>query len=244
MRPLTGRTGHGCHNKTMEDVIVKCLQKCLGILVGTSLGVVSAAAPAAPVISEILYDAAGADAGAVFVELFGTPGQSLDGLFLEGVNGSGATAGVVYKTTPLGGVVPGDGVFVIGDGSGGVTSVPNADFVADIDFQNGPDSVVLRSEDTVLDAVGYGIFAAGDVFSGEGAPAPDPAAGSSIFRFNPLFDTNDNSVDFGVLEVPTPGVVPAASAVPLPASLWLLASGIIPLMIPRRRLAPSHGAAV
>lgn len=219
------------------------LSKCIGLLIGTSLGVASAATPAATVISELLYDAAGTDAGAVFVELFGTPGQSLDGLFLEAVNGSGATAGAVYRTVPLSGVIPGDGVFVVGDGSGGVTSVPNADFVADVDFQNGPDSVVLRTDSTILDAVGYGIFGVGDVFAGEGMAAMDPASGSSIFRFNPFLDTNDNSVDFGVLETPTPGVVPAASAVPLPASLLLLVSGMIPLIIPRRAAAALHDAA-
>ncbi|MCO6414122.1 MAG: hypothetical protein J5I92_15390 [Thiogranum sp.] len=216
------------------------LSKYIGLLVGAGLGATGAATPAAPVISELLYDAAGTDAGTVFVELFGTPGQSLDGLFLDAVNGSGATAGAVYMTVPLSGIFPADGVFVIGDGSGGVTSVPGADFVADVDFQNGPDSVVLRTETTILDAVGYGIFAAGDVFAGEGLPATDPASGSSIFRFNPFLDTNDNSVDFGVLGTPTPGTLPAASAVPLPASLLLLISGMIPLMIPRRRTATAR----
>ena len=43
---------------------------------------------AAPIISEVLYDAASSDNGNVFVELFGTPGTVLDGLVLEGVNGS------------------------------------------------------------------------------------------------------------------------------------------------------------
>ncbi|MFQ5644244.1 MAG: hypothetical protein ACE5FQ_11185 [Thiogranum sp.] len=181
---------------------------------------------AAPVISELFYDASGPDAGLVFVELFGTPGESLDGLVLEGINGSGGT---VYTSLGLSGVIPGDGIFVIGDDNGGSTSVPGADLIADIDYQNGPDSVVLRSGDVILDAVGYGSFGGSSIFAGEGAPAEDPASGSSIARFNPLLDTGDNSLDFVVLDVPTPGSIPSVSQVPLPASLWLFVSGLLPL---------------
>ena len=141
------------------------------------------AVSASLVISELFYDASGTDAGQVFVELFGTPGESLDGLVLEGINGTGGT---VYTSLDLSGVIPGDGVFVIGDDSGGSTSVPNVDLIADVDYQNGPDSVVLRNGSIILDAVGYGSFGGGSIFAGEGAAAPDPASGSSIARFNPL----------------------------------------------------------
>ncbi|GMQ88481.1 MAG: hypothetical protein BMS9Abin08_1732 [Gammaproteobacteria bacterium] len=185
---------------------------------------------ASPVISELFYDASGTDAGQVFVELFGMPGESLDGLVLEGVNGSGGT---VYTSLDLSGVIPDDGVFVIGDDSGGSTAVPNADLIADIDFQNGPDSVVLRNGSVILDAVGYGSFGGASIFSGEGAAAPDPASGSSIARFNPLLDSGDNSLDFIVLEIPTPGVVPLVSSVPLPAGIWLFISGLLTLLSSR-----------
>ncbi len=47
------------------------------------LALVPQAANAGPLISEVLYDAVGSDNGLVFVELYGTPGASLDGLFLE-----------------------------------------------------------------------------------------------------------------------------------------------------------------
>lgn len=184
-------------------------------------------ASAALVISELLYDASGPDAGNVFVELFGSPGESLDGLVLEGVNGSN---GSVYQSITLSGLVPDDGVFVIGDDGGGVTSVVNADLIADVDFQNGPDSVVLRNGSSILDAVGYGVFSATDFFAGEGASAPDPAAGFSIARLTPGLDSDDNSVDFSVLELPTPGVVPSLAAVPLPPALLLFSSGLIWLL--------------
>lgn len=212
----------------------KRIEERIALLLTGSLGLISSAAVASPVIAELYYDAPGSDAGLVFVELLGTPGDSLDGLLLEGVNGS---AGTVYKTVNLGGVFPGDGVFVIGDESGGSTAVPNADLIADVDFQNGPDSVVLRDTDTVLDALAYGSFGLDDAFAGEGTAAPGVPAGASIARFNPFLDSGDNAADFVQLDTPTPGVAPTVSAVPLPASAVLFGSGILSLLVSRRSLA-------
>jgi len=209
----------------MINQFTKCVLLCV---FGTATSVHTASA--SPVISELFYDATGPDAGLVFVELFGTPGESLDGLVLEGINGTGGT---VYTSLDLSGLIPGDGVFVIGDENGGSTSVPNADLIADIDYQNGPDSVILRNGSTILDAVGYGNFDGGSVFAGEGAAAPDPASGSSIERFNPLLDSGDNSIDFIALETPTPGSIPLAGSVPLPASIWLFVSGLLSLVSSR-----------
>ena len=159
----------------------------------------------------------------------------LDGLLLEGVNGTG---GSVYLSVPLSGSIPADGVFVIADDAGGGTTlVGNADLVADADFQNGPDSILLRDGDTVLDAVGYGDFSSA-VFAGEGSPAVAVPAGSSLARLNPSLDTDDNLADFTALALPTPGTVPV-SAVPLPAPLGLLLSGLAGLGVVARR---KHGA--
>ncbi len=189
-------------------------------------------AAASTVISELLYDVTGTDSGLVFVELFGTPGTVLDGLVLEGVNG---TDGSVYHSVTLTGTIPGDGVFVIGDDSGnGTTLVSNADLVLDVDFQNGPDSVVLRDSNGALDALGYGDFT-GLVFAGEGSAAVDVATGWSLARSNPLLDSDDNGADFIGLSVPTPGVVPA-STVPLPPALALFLSGLVGMTgVARRR---------
>ena len=184
-----------------------------------------AGAQAQTVISEVLYDAAGTDNGNAFVELFGAPGTLLDGLLLEGVNGAD---GKVYRSVVLAGMIPSDGVFVIGDDSGDGTSlVSGIDLVLEIDFQNGPDSIVLRDGELILDALGYGDFS-GLVFAGEGSAAPDVPSGSSLARFNPAMDTHNNLLDFIALDVPTPGVVPV-SAVPLPPAVLLFLSGILGL---------------
>jgi hypothetical protein len=192
-----------------------------------------APAPAAalPLISEVLYDAAGSDDGSVFVELYGTPGEALDGLTLEGVNGAG---GAVTVAIALSGAIPADGFFVLADVTGdGATFVPEADLLANFDLQNGPDSLVLRSDGSVLDALGYGAFDPGDVFAGEGAPAADPPAGSSVARWFADLDTGDNAADFGVLAAPTPGTG-SVQAVPEPAP-WLLVAGGLLAAVPRRR---------
>lgn len=208
---------------------------CAALLVSPVYALFSAPLSAATVISELFYDASGSDAGRAFVELFGSPGETLDGLVLEGVNGA---TGSVYASVTLGGVIPADGVFVIGDDAGGgITSVANADLVADVDYQNGPDSVVLRDAAGMLDAVGYGDFGSADIFAGEGSAAPDAAAGTSIARVNAVLDTNDNGVDFSVLTSPTPGSVPVLSSVPVPAAAWLFGSGLMAMAcVARRRL--------
>ena len=116
-----------------------------------ALGLASNAG-ALPLISEVFYDASGSDNGAVFVEIYGMAGTSLDGFSLEGVNGSNGSVGPVVL---LSGSIPIDGFFVVADDRGdGQSDVPFSDWIANFDFQNGPDSIVLRSGATVLDAVG------------------------------------------------------------------------------------------
>lgn len=211
-----------------RNVLKPAAQCLLAVSAALAMNVVQAQT----LISEVLYDAAGTDNGNVFVELFGAPGAVLDGLLLEGVNGAD---GNVYSTITLSGVIPADGVFVIGDDSGdGSTLVGNADLVMNVDFQNGPDSVVLRDSHGVLDALGYGDFSGG-VFAGEGNAAADVPSGFSLARVNQLLDSNDNLVDFTSLAVPTPGSVPV-SAVPVPPAVMLFLSGMAGLVgVARRR---------
>jgi hypothetical protein len=203
----------------------------IGLALATLLS--GGAARALPLLSEVLYDASGADDGALFVELHGAPGTSLDGYVVEGVNGAD---GSVTHTLTLSGSIPEDGLFVIADeASGGGTLVAGADLLLNFDFQNGPDSVVLRDAlGAVVDALGYGAFEAGEVFAGEGSPAADPPAGSSLARVFADVDTDDNGVDFAALEAPTPGSAPF-SAVPEPAGGVLLLAGLAGLKLFGRR---------
>ena len=187
-----------------------------------TLAVLPAVATASPLISEVFYDAVGSDNGLSFVELSGDPGASLDGLLLVGVNGANGSLG---PSVALSGVFGADGLFVVADDAGdGTTSVAGADWIVNFDFQNGPDSILLQDAQSTLDAVGYGDFDPGEVFAGEGAPALDPPAGSSLARWFANLDTDDNASDFGVLSAPTPGN--ASFAVPEPGTGGLLAAGL------------------
>ena len=103
----------------------------------TASAVTAVPASALPLISEVFYDALGGDDAQSFVELYGEPGSSVDGLTLEGVNGSG---GAITHSIALSGTIPADGFFVLADVDGsGATLVPDPDAVANFDFQNGPD---------------------------------------------------------------------------------------------------------
>ncbi|MFQ5697833.1 MAG: lamin tail domain-containing protein [Myxococcota bacterium] len=205
-----------------------------GLVLSLVLGAVLHPAPALGtplLLSEVLYDATGADDGKVFVELFGPSGFDLGGFTLEGVNGADGRVGPVL---PLSGLIPGDRFFVVADVASGVTGVANADLMLDFDLQNGPDSVVLRDPaGSVVDALGYGSFAAGEIFAGEGNPAADPSAGSSVARVFANLDSDDNQVDFQSQSLPTPGFGPVA--IPEPDSAWLLVAGCLCASALRRR---------
>lgn len=186
---------------------------------------------ALPLISELFYDAIGSDDGRGFVELYGTPGASLDGLRLESINGDG---GAVAVRLTLSGNFGADGLFVVADRrADGGSEIADADLLLDFDLQNGPDSLVLLDAVGVLDAVGYGSFDASQVFAGEGAAAPDVPAGSSLARRFANVDSGDNAIDFVELATPTPGSASIAS-IPEPGTALLVACGLAGLAQRRR----------
>jgi len=150
------------------------------------------------VINEVFYDSSGADSGC-FIELMGTPGLSLDGYYLSGVNGGGGKQYCMIDLT--GYTIPQDGFFVIAQDD----SVPNGDLINPAaDLQNGPDNLELWFEEEKVDSVGYGDFSEAE-FTGEGFPTLD-LAGYSIGRRPDGMDTSDNSIDFVGLAVPSPGL--------------------------------------
>ena len=190
-----------------------------------SLGL-SLSAHAAVVIQEVLYDGPGTDPDDVFTELSGPPGASLDGWSLAGINGSN---GQVYRVIDLSGlVIPDDGIFVVATSSASPLLAQQRDFIANVDWQNGPDAIHLLSGGILVDALQYGD--AGIYNAGEGTYAEDVAGEVSLSRDLLGTDTNNNAVDF-IAGVPSPGT----SVVPVPSAVWMLASGLGLLGTMRRR---------
>lgn len=162
----------------------------------------ASAAQAQVVIDEVLYRSTGVDVH-VFVELYGTPGTDLSTYTLVGVNGAN---GADYNAIALSGTIPADGIFVIAHPDANAAIAAEADmFAAAVDFQNGPDNIVLRNDGVLVDAIGYGTFTIDTTFAGEGAAAPGTADDQSLTRDAAHSDTGNNAADFVVASTPTPG---------------------------------------
>ena len=149
----------------------------------------------------------------------------LDGWSLTGTNGAD---GAVYRTINLSsGVIPADGIFLIATSSTVLTGI---DLFANVDWQNGPDSIqLLDNAGTIVDALQYGD--AGGFNGGEGLPALDVDAGMSLSRDLNGTDTDNNYTDFLALDTPTPGTGPRIATVPEPGSLVLMALGLSCLLL-------------
>ena len=100
------------------------------------LALLFGATQAQVVINEVDADQFGTDA-AEFIELYGAPGQSLNGMVMVWFNGAAATS---YKTIDLSGnVIPASGYFVVGNA--GVANV-NVTFTGNT-LQNGADGIAI-----------------------------------------------------------------------------------------------------
>lgn len=163
----------------------------------------AAGSPAAePVLNEVLYDPAGPDAGAEFVELFnpGTEAADLDGVSVEFANGADGPVWRRRWTGEAGQTIPPGGIFLIGDR--GWSGPPGAGDEASLSLQNGPDAVRLVRGSTVLDVLGYGEPL--DPELSEGDPHPGADSGCSLSRRPDGADTGDNTADWRG-RPPTPG---------------------------------------
>jgi hypothetical protein len=189
------------------------------------IGVLGFSAPgfAVPLLHEVFYDAEGSDAAHVFTEIAGIPGTALDGYRLVGIDGD---SGLVYRQIDLtGAVIPGDGLLVIATAQalGEVLSV--RDFIAPVDWQNGPEAIqIWDALGVVVDALQYGD--AGSHHLGEGLFAPDPPMGFSLTRDLLSSDTGDNQTDFQV-STPTPGTGRVVASVPEPEISLVLVLGLM-----------------
>lgn len=201
-------------------------QLCAAILAVFVL--IPSPAQAVPIwIQEVFYDATGPDSAHAFTELAGEPGTNLDEWSLVGVNGS---TGLPYRVIELRGVMPDDGVFVIATSAANPDLAAVRDFVASVDWQNGPDAVQLWwASEVIMDAVQYGD--AGEANAGEGNPAED-VVGLSLTRDEAGTDTDDNAVDFRAAS-PTPGVA-GARPMPSPPLISLVFLGTAFLLARRR----------
>ena len=223
--PITPTTARPAGTATIVLAVV--------LVSAATLGLTAQPASAAPIIQEVFYDAAGPDSSQAFTEIFGPAGMLLDGWSLVGINGG---TGLPYRTLDLtGATIPGDGLLVVATSSADPGLAAIRDFVANIDWQNGPDAVQLLDPFmSIIDAIQYGD--AGVNNAGFGATAFDAPAGSSLSR--DLFGTQtfDNASDFTV-GLPSPGMGPTPvtpQPVPEPSTLLLLTCGLLPFAARRR----------
>lgn len=170
--------------------------------------------PSRLVINEVLYDATGDDTdGVEFIELAGDAGGDVSGYKLLLIDGD---SGEVKETIeiPENTLIPPDGVLLIADsrtGQSGISQIVGADIIDNFDPPNGPDCIQLVEEGAqVIDALGYGAPIISKAKNGvacfEGTPAPKTSSGKSLSRSDTI-DTDDNSLDFKILPIPTPGVM-------------------------------------
>ncbi len=162
-------------------------------------------------IQEIYYDPPGNEEdGAVFIELSGESGASLDGFRVKLVNGAdGKKNTEVFLTSSD--RLSETGLFVIADamtGNATQTLVAKYDLIKNLNFQNGPDSIQVYGRDgQLMDALGYGALTIDKDEAGfamyEGAPAIDVGEGVSLVRVGE--DTNNNAHDFLPNPIPSPG---------------------------------------
>lgn len=201
-----------------DNVVFTCTHGC-----DAAASPASCKPPEGLVIAEVLVDSTGFPDADAFIEIHGPPGTDLAGVSIVAVNGNG---GADYATIALSGTLDSQGLFVVAHPD--AASADLADLLdAEVDLQNGPDSVRLRygalsaslaAGARVLDALAYGTFDAEDVARGEGTPVAVAAVNQSLARDRAFTDTDDNAADFHA-GAPTPAAPPPEPETPPVAAL-------------------------
>ncbi len=145
-----------------------------------------------PIVTEILYDAAGDDTGREFVELFNPSSTPfpLAGFRLEVGDGSGPGRWSTRWSAGVGDTVPASGRFVVG----GALVAPPPDAIASLELQNGPDAIRAVWPDGAREVVGYGGHEFSEYACGE--PATDGPSGQSLARIPDDSNQGSNALDF------------------------------------------------
>jgi hypothetical protein len=157
-------------------------------------------APPAPWvrINEFHYDDNSTD-DMCFLELIGEPGTDLTGFTVVGVNGNVGDCSDEFAVISLDGwTIGATGFFVIAQND----TIPNYDMIDPaIDFQNGPDNVLLTFYGQVQDALGYEDFGPTQCNLSEGDSAPACYGdGFALGRCPDGHDTDNNAADFLCLD--------------------------------------------
>lgn len=171
-----------------------------GLLTLVAAVAAACAEPGRPLIAEVLYDAAGDDAGHEFVELYNPydTSASLAGLRLEAGDGAGPGRWTLRWTGSTGHTIAPHARFVIG----GAALTPPPDAIVTLDLQNGPDAVRLVWPGGTIEVVGYG--AVGFPEYACGTPAIDAPSGQSVARVPDASNQGGNGLDFRPV-LPSPG---------------------------------------
>ena len=200
--------------------------------------IVASQAQAGVIINEVDYDQPGADT-AEFIELFNSSGQTvaLNGFSLELING---TSSASYRSIDLSGFSMQQGAYLVVCTDAAL--VLNCDHVfagTSSWLQNGaPDGIALLDGNEVVDAVTYEGQITGYTEGGALLLADSNSVIMSLARLPDGGDSDNNFSDFGSACI-TPGTMNIAGSgdcsmlsvtpVPVPAAVWLFASGLLGL---------------
>ena len=198
------------------------------------------------IINEVDYDQLGTDT-AEFIELYntGTSSLSLDGFALDLINGN---TGSAYRNIDLSGFsVAASDYFVVCNANG---TVANCDFAFTSSsswLQNGaPDGIALYDNNTLIDSMTYEGEIVGFTEGSTLFLEDSNGLSMSLGRIPDGLDTDNNFSDFQSNCI-TPGSsnisgtgdcsALAVNAVPVPAAVWLFASGLLGLVSVGRRMS-------